>query len=105
VVAVSWRGVQAAYNAEHGITPASIVKHIDDVLTSVYERDYLTVPVAKDERDAFKSQGELEAFVTGLERDMRQAAGNLEFEKAAALRDRIKRLRNPVLTAAQSGKG
>ncbi len=90
------RSVQAAYNAEHGITPASIVKHIDDVLTSVYERDYVTVPVAKDERDSFKSQAELEAFVTGLEKEMRAAAGNLVFEKAAGLRDRIKRLRNPV---------
>ena len=99
------RSVQAAYNAEHGITPASIVKHIDDVLTSVYERDYVTVPVARDERDAFKTQAELEAFVTGLEREMREAAGNLEFEKAAGLRDRIKRLRNPVLTAGPAGRG
>jgi excinuclease ABC subunit B len=90
------RRVQEAYNAEHGITPASIVKHIDDVLTSVYERDYVTVPVAKDERAAFKSQAELEAFVAGLEREMREEAAHLEFEKAAALRDRIKRLRNPV---------
>jgi excinuclease ABC subunit B len=99
------RNVQAAYNAEHGITPASIVKHIDDVLTSVYERDYVTVPVARDERDAFKSQAELEAFVTGLEREMREAAGNLEFEKAAGLRDRIKRLRNPVLSGGPVGGG
>ena len=99
------RNVQAAYNAEHGITPASIVKHIGDVLTSVYERDYVTVPVARDERDAFKSQADLEAFVTGLEREMREAAGNLEFEKAASLRDRIKRLRNPVLSAGPVGGG
>jgi excinuclease ABC subunit B len=99
------RNVQAAYNAENGITPASIVKNIDDVLTSVYERDYLTVPVARDERDAFKTQAELEAFVTGLEREMREAAGNLEFEKAAGLRDRIKRLRNPVLTSGPVGRG
>jgi excinuclease ABC subunit B len=97
--------VQAEYNAEHGITPASIVKHIDDVLTSVYERDYVTVPVAKDERASFKTQAELEAFASGLEREMREAAGNLEFEKAAALRDRIKRLRNPVLTAAPGTVG
>jgi excinuclease ABC subunit B len=99
------RRVQAAYNAEHGITPASIVKHIDDVLTSVYERDYVTVPVVKDERDAFKSQADLEAFVSGLEREMREAAANLEFERAAGLRDRIKRLRNPVLTARAGGVG
>jgi excinuclease ABC subunit B len=75
------------------------------VLTSVYERDYLTVPVAKDERAAFKTQAELEAFASGLEREMREAAANLEFEKAAALRDRIKRLRNPVLTAAPGAAG
>jgi excinuclease ABC subunit B len=91
------RRVQAAYNAEHGITPASIVKHIDDVLGSVYERDYITVPIAVDERANFRTQGELEAFVAGLEREMREAAANLEFERAAGLRDRIKRLRSPVL--------
>jgi excinuclease ABC subunit B len=92
------RKVQEAYNEEHGITPASIVKHIDDVLTSVYERDYLTVPVVRDERDEFKSQAELDRFATGLEAEMRAAAANLEFERAAALRDRVKRLRSPALT-------
>jgi excinuclease ABC subunit B len=93
------RQAQELYNAAHGITPASIVKHIDDVLTSVYERDYLTVPVARDERDQFTSQHDLDAFVAGLEREMRAAAGNLEFERAAALRDRVKRLRSPAGSA------
>jgi excinuclease ABC subunit B len=91
------RRAQEAYNAEHGITPASIVKNIDDVLSSVYERDYVTVPKAPDERARFHSQAELEAFVSGLERDMREAAANLEFERAAALRDRVRRLRHPDL--------
>jgi excinuclease ABC subunit B len=91
---------QEAYNAEHGITPASIVKHIEDVLSSVYERDYVTVPRAVDERDRFKSRAELEAFIAALERDMREAAAGLEFERAAALRDRLRRLRNPELAAA-----
>jgi excinuclease ABC subunit B len=91
------RGVQEAYNVEHGITPASIVKNIDDVLSSVYERDYVTVPKAVDERDAFQTQAELDAFIAKLEREMREAAARLEFERAASLRDRLRRLRNPDL--------
>jgi excinuclease ABC subunit B len=94
------RRVQEAYNTEHGITPASIVKNIDDVLSSVYERDYVTIPTAPDERDQFRTQAELDAFIAGLERDMREAAGNLEFERAAAIRDRLRRLRNPDLVLA-----
>jgi excinuclease ABC subunit B len=96
------RRVQEAYNTEHGITPASIVKNIDDVLSSVYERDYVTIPTAPDERDQFRTQAELDAFIAGLERDMREAAGNLEFERAAAIRDRLRRLRNPDLVLAAS---
>jgi excinuclease ABC subunit B len=95
------RRVQEAYNDEHGITPASIIKNIDNVLGSIYERDYVTIPKAEDERSKFKSQAELDAFMTGLERDMRAAAANLEFERAASLRDRLKRLRAPGLSGAQ----
>jgi excinuclease ABC subunit B len=91
------RRVQEAYNVEHGITPASIVKNIHDVLSSVYERDYVTIPKAPDERDQFRTQAELDAFVGKLEREMREAAGNLEFERAAGIRDRLRRLRNPDL--------
>jgi excinuclease ABC subunit B len=91
------RAVQEAYNAEHGITPASIVKNIADVLSSVYERDYVTIPRAVDERDTFHSQAELDAFITKLEKEMREAAAKLEFERAASLRDRLRRLRNPDL--------
>ena len=65
------------------------------VLASVYERDYVTVPVAPDERDQFQTQAELEAHRGELESEMRAAAANLEFERAAALRDRLKRLRSP----------
>ncbi len=97
------RSVQEAYNAEHDITPASIVKHIDDVLSSVYERDYVTVPTAPDERDTFRTRAERDAFIADLEREMRDAAANLEFERAAAIRDRLRRLRNPDLVAAVEG--
>ena len=89
------RLIQEAYNQEHGITPASIVKSIDDVLSSVYERDYVTV--ATDPGDEFRTQGELEAHVSKLQGQMKAAAANLEFEKAATLRDRIKQLRSREL--------
>jgi excinuclease ABC subunit B len=96
------RRVQEAYNAEHGITPASIVKHIDDVLSSVYERDYVTVAKAPDERETFKTQADLDAFTHALEKQMREAAANLEFERAASIRDRLKRLRNPDLVSERT---
>jgi len=97
------RRVQEAYNEAHGITPASIIKNIDDVLSSVYERDYVTVPVQPDERARFRTQAELDTFLAGLEREMRAAAANLEFERAAAIRDRLRRLRNPDLALAATG--
>jgi excinuclease ABC subunit B len=93
------RSVQEAYNAAHGITPASIVKNIDGVLSSIYERDYVTIPKAVDERDQFRSQAELQSHIAGLERQMREAAQNLEFERAAGIRDRLRRLRSPELAA------
>src|SRR3954465_1741477 len=95
------RTIQEAYNREHGITPASIVKSIDEVLTSVYERDYVTVP-ADPEGEMFRTHGELEAHLTMLQGQMKAAAANLEFEKAAALRDRIKQLRTRELGLAGS---
>jgi excinuclease ABC subunit B len=94
------RAIQEAYNVEHGITPTSIIKGIDEVMSSVYERDYVTV--ATDERDAFRTHGELEAHITTLQSQMKAAAMNLEFEKAASLRDRIKHLRSKELGLAGS---
>jgi excinuclease ABC subunit B len=92
------RALQQAYNEAHGITPQSIVKGIDQVLSSVYERDYLTPPDSEAEAgESFKTQAELDAHVAALQADMRAAAANLDFEKAAAIRDRIRRLRNPEL--------
>jgi excinuclease ABC subunit B len=89
------RAVQEAYNAEHGITPASVVRQIDDVLSSVYERDYLTVPAQQPDRESFKSRADLDRTVAELEKAMRAAAANLEFERAAGLRDRLRKLRDP----------
>jgi excinuclease ABC subunit B len=91
------RALQEAYNLKHGITPQSIVKGIDEVMSSVYERDYVTPAVARDETERFKTQAELDAYVEALQTEMRAAAANLDFEKAASLRDRIGRLRNADL--------
>ncbi|MBM3750678.1 MAG: excinuclease ABC subunit UvrB [Acidimicrobiia bacterium] len=88
------RAVQEAYNLEHGITPASIVKHIDEVLSSVYERDYLTMPAA-DRRETFRTRADLDRRIAELEQGMRAAATNLEFERAAGLRDELRKLRDP----------
>jgi excinuclease ABC subunit B len=91
------RALQEAYNQEHGITPQSIVKQIDEVMSSVYERDYLTPPVLRDGTEQFRTQAELDAHIVRLQDEMKTAAANLDFEKAAAVRDEIKRLRNPEL--------
>jgi excinuclease ABC subunit B len=91
------RALQEAYNVEHGITPQSIVKAIDEVMSSVYERDYVTPGVEHEATERFRTQAELDAHIAGLQEAMRAAAANLDFEKAAAIRDDIKRLRNPEL--------
>ena len=96
------RAIQVAYNEEHGITPASIVKSIDEVMSSVYERDYVTIPTSPDEAGKFKTQAELDAFIAGLQHQMKAAATNLEFEKAATIRDRIRQLKNRELGLAGS---
>jgi excinuclease ABC subunit B len=85
------RALQAAYNEANGITPESVVRQIDDVMASVYERDYMTP--ADTPQETFRTQAELDAEITRLEKDMRAAAANLDFERAAALRDRLKALR------------
>ena len=98
------RTIQAAYNVEHGITPQSIIKAIDAVMSSVYERDYLTPTTAFDGTERFRTQAELDAYVATRQDEMRQAAANLDFEKAAAIRDEIKRLRNPDLIVPRAAR-
>jgi excinuclease ABC subunit B len=90
------RAIQEAYNQEHGITPASIVKAIDDVSLAVYNLDYATPSVMED-REAYLSQEEIDSRIEQLQAQMRQAAANLDFERAAALRDKIKALKGREL--------
>ena len=88
---------QAAYNIEHGITPESVVRDIDDVLSSVYERDYSAVPAPRETRRTFRTMAERDAEIARLEAEMKSAARNLDFERAATLRDTIKSLRTGEL--------
>jgi excinuclease ABC subunit B len=87
------RALQGAYNEAHGITPASIIKSIDDVRLSVYERDYSAVPVVREAESPYRTTDEIEARIRELQEAMRTAAADLDFERAATLRDEIKRLR------------
>jgi len=88
------RTLQAAYNKEHDITPESIRKNIGDLLSSVYEADYVGVPeVAETPEERYRTVEDLDKEIRALEKQMRESAKALEFEEAARLRDRIKELR------------
>jgi excinuclease ABC subunit B len=87
------RAAQAAYNAEHGITPETVRKSIRELLETVSERDYYTVPVPETAEAAPESPEALAARIAELEAAMKEAARRLDFERAAELRDRVKALR------------
>ena len=86
------RAKQEAYNAENGITPASIKRGIQDILDSAYEADHVTVDIGLADREGAGIGHNFQATIADLDKRMKEAAGNLEFETAARLRDEIKRL-------------
>jgi excinuclease ABC subunit B len=85
------RRLQEAYNKRRHITPESIRSKIKDVLSSVYEADYVTVPLAAEEQAPYHVE-DLPKAIARLKREMQQAAKKLDFERAAALRDKIRGL-------------
>jgi excinuclease ABC subunit B len=93
------REKQIAYNEANGITPQSVKARINDIIDSTAERDHVTISIGKgkDGKEKTVTGDNLATVIKDLEREMREAATNLEFEKAARLRDEVKRLREMEL--------
>ncbi len=87
------RAIQEKYNEANGITPQSIRKRIDEVLSSVYERDYFDYTRVAEDKDIYLSPEQRRKRLEQLDKEMKAAAANLEFEKAARIRDEIARLK------------
>jgi excinuclease ABC subunit B len=93
------RAKQTAFNTEHHITPESIVKSVDMRLAGIVEADYVTVPVEDFLDESITNEEQLRQAIAQLETAMREAAKKFEFERAAALRDRIRALKQRDLGA------
>ncbi|TRC75694.1 excinuclease ABC subunit UvrB [Mesorhizobium sp. WSM4307] len=93
------REKQMEWNAANGITPESVKSRISDILDSVYEKDHVRADISQFTDSAGAMMGNnLKAHLDAMEKQMRDAAANLDFEKAARIRDEIKRLREMELS-------
>lgn len=90
------REKQRQYNEEYSITPETIKKGITNILASLYEADYYTVPVAAEEQAIYQTSDDVQADIERLEQMMLEAAKKLEFERAAEIRDQILELKKRV---------
>src|SRR5881296_1049266 len=91
------RSLQATYNEHHHITPETIKKGIPKTLYEISESDYVTVPIAAEEAPAYQFDGNLGPVLKRLEADMKAAARELAFERAAQIRDQIKAFKRQAL--------
>jgi excinuclease ABC subunit B len=91
------RAIQESYNLEHGITPQTIIKPVEATLVTAYEADYFKVPLELDALEEYTKEN-IKTTIAQIENEMRQAAKNLEFERAAELRDKLKYLREREMT-------
>jgi excinuclease ABC subunit B len=88
------RTIQEEYNKKNNITPTSIKKNIMAALRTVYEQDYFTVPIAAEDAGEYVPTVNIPKLIASLDKQMRAAAKELDFETAAELRDKIRSLRN-----------
>ena len=86
------RKIQEDYNEKHGISPKTIIKDIEATLVTAYEADYFKVPLELNKYEEY-SPKQLKEMVSQLELDMREAAKEMKFEKAAEIRDKVKYLK------------
>ena len=91
------RKIQEEYNKEHGITPVSIKKSVTDILSTIYESDYYTVPLEENDEELDIAPEKISRTINTLNKEMKDAAKNLEYETAAKKRDKIKKLREMEL--------
>jgi excinuclease ABC subunit B len=88
------RTIQQKYNEEHGIEPASIIKSIDSDLVKMANLDYLDVPLPGQRANLNIGEGEdIDKAISRLSKEMKEAAKNLDFEKAAEIRDKVRELK------------
>ncbi|NJC89063.1 MAG: excinuclease ABC subunit UvrB [Desulfuromonas sp.] len=83
------RAAQLAYNAEHGITPETVRKSLRSILEDIAEQDYPQLPLAAEALESYRTPAELQAEIVRLRGEMLKAAADLEFERAAELRDQV----------------
>jgi excinuclease ABC subunit B len=86
------RRIQDEYNKVHDITPQTVKKSVRNILASIYEADYFTVPAVSDFKEGYVSLKDIPKMIEKLKKEMKEAASRLEFERAAELRDKIHEL-------------
>jgi excinuclease ABC subunit B len=91
------RRIQEEYNKVHDITPQTIKKSVRNILASIYEADYFTVPAVSDFKEGYLSLKDVPKMIEKLRKEMKEAASRLEFERAAELRDKIHELEETEL--------